>query len=573
MTCDEILARWDDGDRSPEVAAHVASCPECRALLAVDERVRGWKSIPKTSEAAFLERLREKMKRPELVRGTRPAIRTAPAAWPRLAAAAVFLAAVGAAFWLGRASHTEVRRNETASKPAPVPQPVPGPKPVMAPTPKPAPLRPEDTERSEFKSRLMAAAAGAGAGRETFLSKIRSGLDRSRWISALRSSDAAERGAAVTIASIARDAAVAPDLAVAGVKGDERAIAVIGQIGGPAAVPVLASLAGVRGKRDAVESALASTGQPEAAEMLAVMGAWSNEAAWRRLGNAAAPAITSRLKQNGEARLSAITAAGWARAEGAIPELTKLLLRDDTRSAAIEALAAIGGPRAAAALAAEANTYDEAILKALKVVGPGREALEKRLLDVRVAPPDRARAARVLVALGDHEAEPALITALDSPDIRGDAASALGDLKSVAAVPGISKLLKERRFRGAAARALAKIGSATAIPALGLASRDGSFREEALGAMTAIRSPEAVPYMIAALGEPDLAAAAIESLAAIGDPRAVLPLIGLLESSRAGQALDALKKITGQELPGKTDVWVRWWKANLKGKKSEFAVF
>ncbi|MCE9584550.1 MAG: HEAT repeat domain-containing protein [Planctomycetes bacterium] len=578
MTCDEILARWDDGDRSPDVAAHVASCPDCRALLAVDEKVRGWKTVPKTSEAAFMERLREKMKRPAAIRVAGP---SAPAVWPRLAAAAVFIAALGAAFWLGRTTHPQVHRKETAAnptpapRPAPVPKPIPTPLPTPGPAPQPAPPRPvEDADKKEFKGRLMAAAAGTGAGRDAFLSQIRSGTDRSRWISALRSPDAAERSAAVTIASVARDAAVAPDLAIAGARGDERAIAAIGDIGGPAAVPALASLAGVRGRREAVESALAATGLPEAAETLAALGAWSNEAAWRRLGNAAAPAIAARLRQNGEARVPAITAAGWAKAEGAVPELIKLLSRRDSREAAINSLASIGGPRAAAALAEIADEFDEELLKALKAVGPGREALEKRLLDVRLAPTDRARAARTLVALGDHAAEPALITALDSPEIRGDAALALGDLKCEAAVPGISKLLRERRFRDSAAEALAKIGSAKAIPALALASRDRSFREEALRAMTAIRSPEAVPYMIAALGDRDLAGAAIDSLGAIGDTRAVLPLIGMLDSERGGQALDALRKITGQKLPGKTDAWVRWWKANMKsGKSFDFSCF
>ncbi|MEK7466922.1 MAG: HEAT repeat domain-containing protein [Planctomycetota bacterium] len=567
MTCEEFLELWDRGDRSPEVAAHVASCPECRSVLAVDGRVRSWQpAMPMPTETQFLESLRSKLEgRPApRLRGPRPSA-SGPGTWLRFAAAAVLLAAMGAAFLLGRASRppekAAPRPIADAPRPAPVPQPVESPAGTGEIKPKPLP-----DPKAEFRERLMAAAAGAG--RDAFLLQVKGGMDRARWIAAFRSSDEKERGAAVTIATILKDAALAPDLAAAAARGDQSAIKALGEIGGPESVAVLASLAGVPSRRASVEEALAATGRPEAGEALAAIGAWDNEAAWRRLGETAAPAIVSRLKSSGGTRYSAIRAAEWARAKGAVPELTKLLAKRETAPAAARALSAIGGWKAAGALAAVADDFDTEMIELLKKTEGGRAAVERRLLDVRVSATDRTRAARTLVAMGDHAAEAALMDALDSPEIRAEAARALGDFKCEAAVADLVSILDERRCRDAAAEALAKIGSVKAIPALIAASRDRSFYEEATRAIATIGSPEAVPHLISALKDRDLSSLATTALGAIKDARAILPLIGALEGPNAGEAFKALQSITGEKLPSRQDAWVRWWKARSKNGRT-----
>ncbi|KAF0246990.1 MAG: hypothetical protein FD180_213 [Planctomycetota bacterium] len=571
MTCEEFLALWDRGDRSPEVAAHVASCPGCRALLAIDGRVRDWQpALPASSEAEFLAKLRSKIEsRPApRLRGPRP-VASGPAHWLRFAAAAVLLAAMGAAFLLGRAS----RAPETKEA-APVAGLGDAPKKDVEPPPDPDGSSPDpevppdpvpDKPKSDFRDRLMAAASGAG--REAFLAQVKRGVDRARWFAAFRSPDAKERGAAVTIASIVKDAAMAPQLAVAAAKGDENAITVLGELGGIESVVVLASLAGMPGKREAVVEALAATGRPEAGDALAAIGAWKSEAAWRRLGQAGGPAIVARLRLGGDAALAAVDAASWSRSARAVPELAKLLGKAGTREPAAKALAAIGGKQAFAALAEAADEDDEVILAALKTMS-GRDAVEDRLLDVRLKSPDRVRAARVLMKMGGQESVPALIRALESPDLRDVASEALGALRDESAVPALVGLLSERRHRPSAAAALGRIGSPTAVAALTAASRERSFYEEATRAIAAIAAPESVPHLIAALGERSVAPAAIAALEKIRDARAVLPLIGALGTENAAAAHRALMVITGEKLPGRQGDWVKWWKAKHKDGKN-----
>ncbi|NUN50689.1 MAG: hypothetical protein HUU15_17925, partial [Candidatus Brocadiae bacterium] len=55
--CDGMLARRDDGDRSPEVLRHVSECPECRRMLEVDAAVREWAPAAAADPAAFVRRL------------------------------------------------------------------------------------------------------------------------------------------------------------------------------------------------------------------------------------------------------------------------------------------------------------------------------------------------------------------------------------------------------------------------------------------------------------------------------------------------------------------------------------
>lgn len=567
MTCEEFLELWDRGDRAPGTAAHLAECPACKALLAVDDRVRGWKApVPAGTDAEFLAKLRAKIENkpaaPRL-RGPRPAA-SGPAPWLRFAAAAVVLGAMGASFLLGRASRVPERKEappvagvgEGTKKPV-VPAVPREPDPVEQPEP--------ERQKSDFRDRLVAAAAGTG--REAFLARVKGGVDRARWFAAFRSADAAERGAAVTIASILKDAAVTPQLASAASRGDDKAIVLLGELGGADSVAALASIAGIPGKRDAAVDALAATGRPEAGEALAAIGAWKAEMAWRRLGPAAGPALVARLRNGGTGALPAIAAAAWARAERAVPELVKLLAKEETHEAAAQALAAIGGTAALEALAAEADPGDEAVMATLKEEQV-RKAVERRMLDVRVKAPDRLRAAQVLLALGDKGSIRALIDALDSPDLRETAAVALGMLRAEDAIPKLSALLGERRHRTVAAIALGSIGSPQALPALVAASRDRGFYSQATRAIALIAAPESVPHLIAAIGDRDAGEAAIVALGKIRDARAVLPLIPALEGENAEAALKALRSITGEKLSGRTADWVRWWKTKNKDARN-----
>lgn len=576
MTCGEFQERWDRGDRSPEVAAHMTSCDECRSLLAVDDRVRAWNPpVPAAGEREFLEALRAKMDaRPAAprLRGPRPAA-GGPAPWLRFAAAAVILAAMGAAYLLGRAT-----RPVEGPKPGPVagggkaPElPAPPvkddePKPPAVP-PGPGPVKPEPRQKPEFRDRLVAAASGTG--REAFLEQVKGGVDRARWIAAFRSPDAEERGAAVTIASVLKDAALAPQLAAAAAKGDAKAIALLGEIGSVESVVALAGLAGAPDRREAVVAALGATGLPEAGEALAAMGAWNAEAAWRKLGSNAAPALVTRLRAGGSRALPALKAAGWARASGTVPELARLLAKEETHEAAATALAAIGGREANEALAAAADPDDEAVMAAVKTQ-EGRGAVEARMLDVRLAAADRTRAARVVMALGDPLSVPALIRALESPDLRDLAMIALATLKAEESVPAICALLPQRRHRSVAAVALGTIGSPKALPALTAASRERSFYSEATRAIARIGAPESVPHLVAAVGDREAGDAAIEALGRIKDERAVPALIAALQGPNAARAHRALKDVTGQDLPARPADWVRWWKAKNKGTKYLF---
>ncbi|MBI2921904.1 MAG: HEAT repeat domain-containing protein [Planctomycetes bacterium] len=529
MSCEDFLSRWDDGDRSPEVAAHVAACPECSSLLAVDARVKAARIRVVSGEGEFVERLRSR-----LAPARRP--------WVRLAAAAAVLAAVGAALFADR------RGTEPVVAPA-VPGPVTAAKEPAAPGAKP------------FRDRLVEAAAGIG--RDEFLAGLRQGVERARLTAAFRSDDPEERAAAVRVAGVLKDPTLAAELAYLASRNDLSAIAALGEIGGVESVAVLAALAGAPERRAAVERALAATGRPEAAEALAAMGAWKNAAAWAVLGEAAAPALAARLRAGGEARAAAFVAAAWARPAALVPELARLLPRAATREAAARTLRAIGGPKATESLALAAVGAEDPVTAALRTP-EGRGALERRMLDARLKPLERGRAARTLGLLGDPEAVAGLERALGAPEVRAEAVAALGALRSDKAVPALAALLGDRKSRSAAAAALARIGSPDAIPALAAAARDRSFSDEAVRAIAAIESPRAVPVLLDALANRETAVLAMEALARLKDPRAIVPLIGALDGEHSKTALESLHAITGQKLPARKTDWLRWLRTRPK---------
>jgi hypothetical protein len=152
----------------------------------------------------------------------------------------------------------------------------------------------------------------------------------------------------------------------------------------------------------------------------------------------------------------------------------------DVRVAATRRLGELGDDSIAVqlgAIACEARE-DEALLK--EAVGKTMRmisATRRLVADLRAPDPSvRARTARILGAVADAAAIPALIVALSDTDrkVRAQAASALIPFGSKLALPALKSMLFEDPHpspRGAAAQALAEIDDQDALDALELATR------------------------------------------------------------------------------------------------------
>jgi HEAT repeat protein len=521
MTCENWMGRWDDGDRSPAVMAHIGACPECGAILALEAKIRALPAALVTSESAFLATLRARMSR--------------RIPWWRLATAAAVLAGAGAAIFAGR---------------DPLPVETPGGWRPPTATAAPPAVRPS------FAQRLRRAAEGSGA--EEFLVELETGVGRARLVASLRSPDLEERVAAATMAGQLGDPALAPELASLAARGNRAAIRALGRIGGIESVAVLAALAGQKDLKADVVEALAATRRPEAAEALAAMGAW-DAPGWATLGESAGGAIAARLRAGGDVE-AVLRAAGRSRAAGSVPEVARLLGNATLRGPAAQTLAAIGTPSAISALADAVSGTDDAVVGALRTAG-GRAEIERRAADRRLRVNDRVRAVRTLGWLGDAKAVPALVKACDSPELRAEAVASLGALRDPAALPALTSALSDRGSRAAAALALARIGAPEAIPALAAAARDHGFRAEAAAAIAAIQSPLAVPALLDLVGDRSVAGTVIEALGRLRDERALPALIVALEGEHREEAHSALKSITGKDLPARRSDWVRWYRA------------
>ena len=131
---------------------------------------------------------------------------------------------------------------------------------------------------------------------------------------------------------------------------------------------------------------------------------------------------------------------------------------------------------------------------------------------------ERTRAARVLGAMEDPAAVPALIRALEDeePAVRVSASKALGRLRDHRALVPLVNLLDDEdcHVRGSAVTSLGRLGDA------GSASVPGTVGE-----------PAAATVLIRALGdeEPTVRVSAVRALGGLGDPRAFEPLVNLLD--------------------------------------------
>jgi anti-sigma factor RsiW len=109
MLCNEFSERmglWIDGERTPELEAHVRGCGECRALIADLDAIRlsAHEVTDVEPPARVWSAIRAQLDQEGLTteRGVRAWVRSLLAAWPRPAVATATLAAlVAGAFLLG----------------------------------------------------------------------------------------------------------------------------------------------------------------------------------------------------------------------------------------------------------------------------------------------------------------------------------------------------------------------------------------------------------------------------------------------------------------------------------------
>jgi HEAT repeat protein len=128
------------------------------------------------------------------------------------------------------------------------------------------------------------------------------------------------------------------------------------------------------------------------------------------------------------------------------------------------------------------------------------------------------------------------------------------------------------KVRAAAAEALSYQRDPRAGPALvdALFDPDKDTAHQASLALYAIRDPALVePLLARALFTRDATVRRriIQALGQIGDARAVEPLLALEQDPIIGMdrvTIDALRRITGQNLGGQRDAWLKWWGANKR---------
>jgi HEAT repeat protein len=311
-------------------------------------------------------------------------------------------------------------------------------------------------------------------------------------------------------------------------------------------------------------------------------------------GRTAAIASLQPLLEDPEwpVRQAAVDALGTIADAGAVPLLLSVVkeadqLRDEEaagalRATAVEALGRIGAPGVDALLGALRDKHAklrETAIAALGAVGGDRAAaaLAATLNDDRSAV-RQAGAAAIARAAGAGAIRP-LTAALSHKDpmTRRAAAAALGRIDSPDAVAALRPALGDREssVRGAAAEALAANGSQAAVDALvgALPAADRELKGtivERLAAMTwtpsdgagravhaalhgrfdeaAAEGPEALDALVGALAARDAGArrGAAAALGRLADPRAAAALVGLfkdVDAAARDAAVDALAAI------------------------------
>ncbi len=233
--------------------------------------------------------------------------------------------------------------------------------------------------------------------------------------------------------------------------------------------------------------------------------------------------------------LAARASGGDGRAAGALVDLLGAGTPADTRSAAYQALLAVGAPAGPAILGAcrdpdpRRREHALALAANLRLAGGLDEAL-RALADPSF--PRRYVAAWALGELRDPRATEALVSALAAPPgVAREAARALVKL-GAGTVPALVEAAGALppAARGYAVRTLGELKDPRGAAALGRALEDPALRADAAWALGKLGDPAAAPRLLGTLADPDwrVRLEAARSL-------------GLLESREAEGALDRLR--------------------------------
>jgi HEAT repeat protein len=226
--------------------------------------------------------------------------------------------------------------------------------------------------------------------------------------------------------------------------------------------------------------------------------------------------------RDAETRARAARKLGIAGRTGAIEALGQLLNDEDlrVRSAAVEALGTIGGPRVAPLLLgalrsagetradSEGTALRDRLVDALASVGePALAGLVEAVHDRQ--PSVREAAARVLGRIGGKEGIEALGGALsdDRSNVRQAAAAGLALAGGPTALRALQAALahKDPATRRAGAEALGRLEDPAAVPALvrTMSDRERAVREAAAAALAAARTPDAMEALLSSLRSED----------------------------------------------------------------------
>lgn len=263
----------------------------------------------------------------------------------------------------------------------------------------------------------------------------------------------------------------------------------------------------------------------------------------------------------------------------------ELLEADDdrrVRRAAMEALAAIGGPEAARILVAEGARLGDDEKAALlgfvrSMAGPAIDALADLAAD-----PDAERRLLALIAIASRGAgrhRPLLERAAKDPDRRVALVAAAGldrlEPQRPSALAGIFQRAKsfDEKWDLLDVVALAGIRDEALSALLAKAARDGekALRAKAAETLGHAGRKEAVPLLVPLLSAEkpwQLPVGAARGLAATRAREAVDPLIAALAKAQGRlrkEIASALESLTGQPFGGVASTWERWWRERGEG--------
>lgn len=186
----------------------------------------------------------------------------------------------------------------------------------------------------------------------------------------------------------------------------------------------------------------------------------------------------------------------------------------------------------------------------------------------------RGTAAKVLGNTKDSLSLIPLINALQDPSafVRHSAAEALGKVPDARSVEPLILALQDESWsvRYQVAITLGGIGDARAVESLitALQDKESIVRSGAVQGLSKIKDVRVFDALINELNSEDsrVRLKAVEALGNLGDGRAVDYLIPVLKDDEEwavrGQALEALRKITGQAIGSDEEKWLKWWRKN-----------